>query len=139
MKSFTVYKTNGEIIQSGICADNDLHLQATNIDCFVIENSSDPINDWVVNGVVVKKPQKPNGCFVFNYETGKWIEDINTQKNQIKAQRDFLLLQSDWTQLPNNPFTPEKQKKWAIYRQQLRDITTQSGYPFNVIWPTKPE
>jgi two-component sensor histidine kinase len=35
--------------------------------------------------------------------------------------------------------TEQKQQEWAVYRQNLRDITSQSGYPFNVIWPTKPE
>jgi hypothetical protein len=56
-----------------------------------------------------------------------------------KNTRNNLLQQSDWTQIPNGPLTAEQQQAWAVYRQELRDITSQSGYPFNVIWPTPPQ
>ena len=29
---------------------------------------------------------------------------------------------SDWTQIPNNPLTPEYSAEWAVYRQELRDF-----------------
>jgi hypothetical protein len=56
----------------------------------------------------------------------------------IKEKRDALLYASDWTQIPNNPLTLEQQQAWATYRQALRNITLQSGYPFNVVFPTPP-
>jgi hypothetical protein len=34
----------------------------------------------------------------------------------------WLLSDSDWTQIPNNPLTPEYSAEWAVYRQQLRDF-----------------
>jgi hypothetical protein len=58
--------------------------------------------------------------------------------DEIKVKRDALLYASDWTQIPNNPLTTEAQQAWATYRQALRNITLQSGYPFNVTWPTAP-
>jgi hypothetical protein len=57
----------------------------------------------------------------------------------IKVKRDELLYASDWTQIPNNPLTTQAQEAWAVYRQALRDITAQSGYPFNVTFPTIPK
>tara|TARA_R110000822_G_scaffold131494_2_gene268495 strand:+ start:818 stop:1045 length:228 start_codon:yes stop_codon:yes gene_type:complete len=33
-----------------------------------------------------------------------------------------FLYESDWTQIPNNPLTPEKSVEWATWRQQLRDF-----------------
>lgn len=33
-----------------------------------------------------------------------------------------LLYESDWTQIPNNPLTPEYSAEWAVYRQELRDF-----------------
>lgn len=53
----------------------------------------------------------------------------------IRAKRDALLVQSDWTQLPDVPL-PTKEA-WAAYRQALRDITQQPD-PHNIIWPTPP-
>ena len=53
-------------------------------------------------------------------------------------QRLLLLRQSDWTQLADVPLSAEKKAEWNTYRQALRDITAQEGYPFNVVWPTEP-
>lgn len=58
-------------------------------------------------------------------------------ENIVKAQRIKLLVNSDWTQLPDVPQATKE--KWVTYRQELRDITEQEGYPFNVTFPEKPE
>lgn len=56
----------------------------------------------------------------------------------VRSQRNAMLAETDWTQLPNAPFTPEEQQAWADYRQELRDITTQPD-PFNIVWPVAPK
>lgn len=61
---------------------------------------------------------------------------LNKEKN-IRAKRDILLAQSDWTQLKD--ITPEMSSLWEEYRQKLRDITDQPEYPFFVIWPLTPK
>lgn len=53
----------------------------------------------------------------------------------VRATRQELLSQSDWTQLAD---VPVDQAKWATYRQALRDITNQPGFPTAVDWPTAP-
>jgi len=53
----------------------------------------------------------------------------------IRRQRDNLLSKTDWMALSDNTMTPE----WSSYRQALRGITAQEGFPFSVDWPTKPE
>lgn len=53
-----------------------------------------------------------------------------------KIKRDTLLNNTDWTQLPDVP--EETKQKWSVYRQALRDITKQEGYPNTVTWPTEP-
>ena len=52
-----------------------------------------------------------------------------------REQRDLLLQQSDWTQVPD---APVNSASWATYRQALRDVPSQSGFPDNITWPTKP-
>ena len=54
---------------------------------------------------------------------------------QARAKRESLLIESDWTQMPD---APVDKASWATYRQALRDITKQSGFPHDVVWPTKP-
>lgn len=55
--------------------------------------------------------------------------------DQVRAQRNSLLQQSDWTQVAD---APVDQAAWATYRQALRDVTTQEGFPEAVVWPVAP-
>jgi len=54
----------------------------------------------------------------------------------IRSERDDLLKQSDWTQVADAPVDAQA---WADYRQALRDVPQQSGFPADIDWPTKPE
>lgn len=56
--------------------------------------------------------------------------------DSIRTQRNAKLSASDWTQLPD--VTIATKPDWATYRQALRDITTQPGFPTNITWPTEP-
>ncbi len=138
--NFTIYNiSTGEIIQSGQCPDNDYLLQQIPENCSIIDLPSDPSNQYIQNNQVFDKSNKPNDFSVFDYVLKQWVPNSDLAENFVKTNRNKLLYQSDWTQLPNSPLTTEKQQEWAVYRQQLRDITSQSGYPFNVVWPTQPE
>lgn len=53
----------------------------------------------------------------------------------IRQSRNELLKSSDWTQLNDSPVN---KAAWAAYRQNLRDITKQQGFPYNVIFPMQP-
>ena len=58
------------------------------------------------------------------------------QALEVRAERDRLLASSDWTQIAD---APVDQAAWAAYRQELRDVPDQVGFPETVIWPAKPE
>jgi hypothetical protein len=65
-------------------------------------------------------------------------QDIENQRRlELRAKRDFLLATSDWTQIADVPQTIKD--KWAPYRQALRDVPQQAGFPDNIQWPVKPE
>lgn len=55
---------------------------------------------------------------------------------QARADRTRLLYQSDWTQLADVPIA--NKAAWATYRQALRDIPAQAGFPENITWPEPP-
>ena len=117
----------------------------TNIDAQIGVNESyiDEFYDdslyYIQNNQPTLFPEKPNGYAVFDWVTHQWVENVNAQSSVVLNARNKLLYESDWTQIPNNPLTVEQQQAWADYRQALRDVTSQSGYPFNVIWPTPPQ
>ena len=54
---------------------------------------------------------------------------------QVRTKRNKLLASSDWTQVAD---APVDQSAWATYRQALRDITEQNGFPNEVTWPVEP-
>lgn len=55
---------------------------------------------------------------------------------QIRQQRDRLLIQCDWRSLPDSP---GDRPAWLEYRQQLRDVPKQKTFPDSVKWPQPPE
>jgi len=66
-----------------------------------------------------------------NFETlknSKLIENERSKRNQ-------LLNNSDWTQVAD---APVDKAVWATYRQALRDVTAQSGFPWTITWPDAP-
>lgn len=58
---------------------------------------------------------------------------------KIRARRDKLLSDTDWTQTDDAPLSSEDKESVRKYRQALRDITAQSGFPQEVKWPEKPQ
>jgi len=54
----------------------------------------------------------------------------------IRNERNFLLTQSDWTQLADAPLSPEQKQAWTAYRQALRDVPSSFATPEEVVWPT---
>ena len=57
------------------------------------------------------------------------------QAQSVRNSRTQMLKDSDWTQIADS--TADKQA-WAAYRQALRDITSQAGFPWTIDWPTQP-
>jgi hypothetical protein len=53
----------------------------------------------------------------------------------VRQQRNNLLKDSDWTQITD---APADKTAWATYRQALRDVTAQAGFPMTITWPEAP-
>ena len=77
---------------------------------------------------------------------GKWYtkysirqqdkEPIDKQHEEnIRNRRDNLIKESDWRAVSDRELEPE----WKEYRQALRDITKQEGFPHDVEWPVDPD
>lgn len=87
--------------------------------------------------------KRDNGIY---YQT--WgFEDMTEEEKQIatanktleiRNTRKFKLYESDWTQLPDVILSTEKKVEWNIYRQSLRDISNQQGFPWEIVWPQTP-
>lgn len=135
MKRFVLYRPNGEVVQTvttndgdGVCAPGLLALSVP------AETSAG--GHYVQGGDLIPLPPRPSDRHKFNYATKQWEPDTALAESQVKAKRNQLLAASDWTQLPDVPLATKE--AWATYRQALRDITDQPGYPLEVVWPVAP-
>ena len=84
----------------------------------------------------VEVPLKPSGLHEWN--GANWVEvtpDPAALATEARTKRNALLTASDWTQVAD---APVNKTSWAAYRQDLRDITDQAGFPENIDWPTTP-
>ena len=79
---------------------------------------------WTVTKSVVAKDQAQ-------------IDNENAQKAaDVRQTRDRLLTACDWTQVAD---AQVDKAVWATYRQALRDVPAQEGFPHDVTWPEMPE
>jgi len=77
-----------------------------------------------------------NGAWMLPYKLEALpLEDA--QRN-IRNRRDSLLQETDWVVIMHTEKGTNIPMDWEVYRQALRDITAQAGFPYEVTWPTKP-
>ena len=55
-------------------------------------------------------------------------------EDEIRSERNFLLAKTDWTSASDLTMSSDM----TAYRQALRDVPTQAGFPTSITWPTKP-
>lgn len=144
---------NGQIVKYPVSQDDIKEIEAEvgfNLDTI---EKKDSVGLVPVYGAEIEKKWNKNysignlslvgdSWFEFWNESDKPQEEIDalTAKKWagIRAERTKYLAMSDWTQLPDSPLPKEKVQEWAVYRQQLRDITEQPD-PFDIWFPAEPE
>lgn len=62
-------------------------------------------------------------------------EEYNKLAKEIREQRDKLLADTDWTHLQDTSLDSAEKEKYRIYRQKLKDVPQQEGFPYNVEFP----
>jgi hypothetical protein len=56
----------------------------------------------------------------------------------VRNYRNELLSACDWTQLIDSPLDADAKLAWQLYRETLRMVPQQPGFPWNVTWPSVP-
>lgn len=77
---------------------------------------------------------------------GKWQMHYSAEplpqaqvEQTMRAERDRLLAETDWVVAKAYELQQSVPDAWADYRQKLRDVPTQQGFPHDVTWPTVPQ
>ena len=70
-------------------------------------------------------------------EEAAWTAGANDRKAaEVRQERNTKLAATDWTQTADVPQAVKD--SYVTYRQALRDVTAQSGFPFTITWPVAP-
>lgn len=115
---------------------------------FMLENSLVEVISWedfdrATENLTTVEPYVKDGKVYTCLKVSKTEQEIQeyatsqrlAAEKQVRLQRNQLLKDSDWTQITD---TPTDKEAWVLYRQALRDITAQEGFPFNITWPDVP-
>lgn len=76
-----------------------------------------------------------DGDYFLRGEVPETSQERKSEK--IRAERNRLLAESDWTQANDSPLSETERRKWRAYRQALRDMPSQTDFPRSVVWPEK--
>lgn len=111
---------------------------------FLQENDAYPVTSWLPHNSSTEKlvssvPYIQNGvAYTVTVEPKTQAEldsDSQAKASSVRGQRNRLLEECDWTQLAD---AQVDKQAWAAYRQLLRNVPSQPGFPDNVTWPSKP-
>lgn len=97
---------------------------------------------WIDNGILKTRPSQPSPFYYWN--NTEWVLNndsyIASETEIQKGIRDQLLLESDWTDTYSAParLGEALYNEWQVYRQALRDVPQQNGFPLNIVWPIQP-
>lgn len=61
-----------------------------------------------------------------------------TRAADARGKRDSLLAACDWTQIPDSPLMTTQRTAWVAYREALRNMPAQAGFPATISWPIAP-
>ena len=148
--SYIIFNTaTGEIASFYSSNDNAQEQVANQLlpgQAYIEGSPTDPATSYVkqVDGQYVLASRPPPPSRFCSWIDGQWVEDeqqkLDVYASNARDQRNALLQESDWTDTASAParLGEDYYNQWQTYRQALRDITKQSGFPLDVIWPVPP-
>lgn len=106
---------------------------------YIVDGSDD--ND----GIISKLTKEAYINNKIEIQSGKEIttndesEFVVNKSEEIRSIRKQLLFETDFYMIQDYPISEEDRNLIKIYRQALRDVPQQSGFPENVVWPIVPD
>lgn len=102
---------------------------------YIVDGSDD--NDGIVS-VSVRNAYHNGELNIAEFPENEEDHEYNCKKSEIIHRRNLLLSESDYLMMVDYPISDEKKQEIKVYRQALRDIPQQDGFPDNIVWPDKP-
>jgi hypothetical protein len=109
----------------------------------ITEDGDVPSTGWEYDCYTLVLPFDSGLAARVERDVAAWLahakqEEINTLAAKKRSERNVLLTETDWTQLNDAPIDDIAKSLHKVYRQHLRDLPAQAGFPYNVEFPIKP-
>lgn len=109
-----------------------------------VELVTDDFGDQVPVAVDHQPPAPPDTeweAWAWDIDTKRWraTPTLAARARTARTERDRRLALCDWVTTRALDLAQPVPAPWAAYRQQLRDVPEQSGFPDDITWPTPPE
>ena len=87
--------------------------------------------------------QDAQGRWVWKWSISEMDDDAKAAKDAeaakgVRTTRDKLIAETDWIVIKNLELNQNIPGIWEVYRQNLRDLPKQAGFPWDITWPVKP-
>lgn len=148
MHMWSVYSlSDGLLTGRVIQCQNQAQLQDNIPDgCAVVEGRLSPKThrvDLQTGQAVAWQPDRPADT---EFATWQWDDAAGWQPvptlaavaRDVREERDRRLAACDWVTLRAADLGEEVPQPWQAYRQALRDVSDQPGFPSEVVWPDPP-
>ena len=138
MKIIRYNKKTGDIV-SFLSVDDDFDLSTYNNETYGCMQSDIPVgstNFFIKNNEIVSRPEKPSKYHFWDGST--WVQNTDLLSAKIRLRRDELLSSCDWVVSKYLELGEQIPQEWKEYRQNLRDLPQQDGFPNNVVFPKRP-
>ena len=97
------------------------------------------VEKWVVRSMFNTYTNEEGVVVTKEEQEASYIASETAKKAEaVRNERDSLLSQSDWMVVKAAETGVAMDSTWTAYRQALRDVTAQEGFPNNVTWPVAP-
>lgn len=98
---------------------------------------------YVYDNYVVETIDRPQLSAYISGSLDAWIasaaeKEYEEVAAEARKARNALIAETDYLLEADYPISEEDKAKWTTYRQALRDVPEQSGFPYEIIWPVKP-
>jgi hypothetical protein len=87
--------------------------------------------------------QDAQGRWLWKWSISEMDDETKAAKDAeaakaVRADRDRRLAECDWVVIKNLELNQNIPGVWEVYRQGLRDLPAQAGFPHDITWPEKP-
>lgn len=102
------------------------------------------LHEWVWDEYRLRVKARQNLTESIENNFSVWLaaakaKEYDDAAKAVRKRRNELIAATDYLMIPDYPITDSAREAVSRYRQQLRDIPEQDGFPFDVVFPDKPE